>query len=107
MNYYCTAKAVPAMNTLSPEEINEYMEDFGSPEGTIIVTDGYDSTYLTKPEDYKPSSRLIQYDEEYMSIEYFENGIPSWLDPIPGTTIYAADWTGDHWEYTKMEFANG
>ena len=102
MDYFCTEKALAEMDKLSPSDLDGYAEDYDSPSGCIIVTDGFDSIYLSTKEDYLPSSRLILYDENYMSIEYFENGIPTWLDPVPGLRIYEADWNGGRWEFTKV-----
>lgn len=107
MDYYCTAAAIPIMDKLTPDAISELLDEYGYPEGGILITDGWKSAYVANTTDFKPTSRLIQYEDYYTSIEYFENGIPEWLEPVPGITIYAADWEGDHWDYSKMEFNNG
>jgi hypothetical protein len=107
MNYYCTAAAVPIMNALTPEDIEDLLNDYGYPDGGILITDGYESTCIASQTDFKPTSRLIEFEDFYTSIEYFENGIPEWLEPKPGIVIFSALWTGKQWEYTKMEFSNG
>lgn len=107
MDYYCTAAAVSIMNKLTPDDINDLLDEYGYPDGGILITDGYESTYIANESDFKPESRLIKYGDHYTSIEYFENGIPKWLDPLPGITVYAAEWEGSEWKYTKMEFNNG
>lgn len=67
------------------------------------MTDHFSAVYLMNKFDFRDSSRLIQHDENYMEIGHFENGIPEWLDPVPGTRIYMAEWTDDnHWELTKV-----
>lgn len=102
MDYYCTRAALPTLEAMTPEDINDYLEEYSAPTGCIIVTDSFDNTYLTSADDFQAESRLIKYDDNYISIEYFENGIPDWLFPKKGIAIYAADWTGERWEFSKV-----
>lgn len=106
MNYYCTTQAITIMDKLTPEDIAEFLDEYSYPDGGVLITDSYETTCIAAEKDFKPTSRLIKYEDKYMSIEYFENGIPEWLDPIPGITINIADWETDHWEYTRTEFNN-
>lgn len=103
MDYYCTEHAQNFMSDLSPEDISECIEYYESPTGCILITDNYDNTYLTTPSDFQADSRLIQYNESFMSVEYFENGIPTWLNPLPGLRIYLAEWAGSSWKFTKVQ----
>lgn len=101
MDYFCSEKAIPCMQRLTPEDLADIFSDDDVPSGHIFITDGF-CDYLVTKSDMLPNSRLITLDTPYMVIEYFENGIPSWLDPVPGTRIYEAEWTMDRWEFTKV-----
>lgn len=102
MDYFCSEKALPCMKTLTPEDIADILNDDDVPSGHIFITDGFSGSYLVSQSDMLPTSRLIVNDTPYMVIEYFENGIPTWLDPVPGTRIYEAVWAGSEWEFTKV-----
>lgn len=103
MNYYCTAAAMPAMNKLSPEDINDLIDEESFPEGCFLVTDGWKNICLTSQRDFQPNSRVLKYGDFFTVIEYFENGIPEWLAPIPNLTLYAAEWNGGEWKYTQSK----
>lgn len=102
MDYFCSEKALPCMKTLTPEDITKFTYTEEIPSGHIFITDGFAESYLVAQSDMLPTSRLIVNEYEYYVIEYFENGIPSWLDPVPGTRIYEAEWKGSEWEFTKV-----
>ena len=98
-DYFCTERSMEKMRTLSPDDIEEYIFTESSPEGFAIIHT-CSTIYLAAVEDFQADSRIVQYDP-YMPIEYFENGIPEWLNPLPGLRTYYADWTGSTWEFTK------
>lgn len=102
MDIFCTEKSMEALKQLSPDDIDYYLDTYDSPSGHIFVTDEMDTAYLMAKTDFQDTSRLIESDEQYMSIEYFENGIPEWLEPIPGTRYYLAEWTGSEWHFEKV-----
>lgn len=102
MDFFCSEKALPCMKALSQEDISEIIATEETPSGHIFITDGFSGSYLVTQSDMLPTSRLIVNDDEYTVIEYFENGIPSWLEPVPGTRIYEAEWTGSEWKFTKV-----
>lgn len=101
-DYYCSQAALDCMRTLTPADIDDYIDIDDAPGGHVIITDGYTADYLMNRTDFKESSRMVKYDA-MLTIEHFENGIPEWLEMIPGTRIYLAEWTGSEWEFTKVE----
>lgn len=102
MEYFCSKNALEFMRTVTPADLADYLDSYDAPSGHVIITNEADTTYILKKDDLNPNSRIIKYEDYYMSVEYFENGIPSWLLPIPGIRIYLAEWTGSSWEFTKV-----
>lgn len=103
MDIFCTSatRNVLTERQYSPDDIAYYMEEDTAPFGCILVTDGRTAVYLLLASDFKPTSRLRVYDEDYTVIEHFENGIPEWLEPMP-TLYYLCEWTGTTWTFTKV-----
>lgn len=99
MDYFCTEASKEKMCDLSPEDIAELIATWDAPEGYAIIHN-YSTAYLAAMQDFQSDSRIVKYDT-CLAIEYFENGIPEWLYPLPGLRTYYADWTGTHWEFTK------
>lgn len=100
IDYFCSENALECMKTLTPDDFQEFIDTEETPDGHVVVTDDWTATYLLNRTDIKPDS--TRFDEEPVAvIEYFENGIPEWLDPIPGTRFYLAEWTGSEWKFTK------
>ena len=102
MDYFCSENALPCMRNLTPDDLDEMIFSEYVPDGHIFITDNFSGSYLLTKSDMLPTSRMIVYNNPHIIIEYFENGIPTWLDPVPGLRIYEADWTGDRWEFTKV-----
>lgn len=100
MDIFCTTASMAKLKLLSPDEVRDYLDTYDSPNGYIFVTNELDTVYLLAVTDLKADSRLIG--EQYMSIEHFENGIPSWLGTLPMLTIYLAEWNGQEWDFTKV-----
>ena len=98
---FCTDTVKDLLQTMTPDDVDEYIEEEEALDGCVIVTDGFSATYLLSQDDFKRSSRLIEFDEQYMVVEYFENGIPEWLEPLP-RTVYMCEWNGDDWTFTKV-----
>ena len=99
---FVSEMAITCLKKLTPEDISDYIESYDAPKNHIIITDHFSADYLMNKFDFKDTSRLLKYDEPFMAVEYFENGIPEWLDPVPGTRIYLAEWNGTGWDLTKV-----
>ena len=99
---YCSEMSKHLLEKMTPEDIADYIDTEDAPKNHIIITDNFSADYFLNKYDFKDSSRLLQYNESFMAIEYFENGIPEWLDPVPGMRIYLAEWNGSNWEFTKV-----
>lgn len=101
-DYFCSESALALMKKITPADIDECIDTEAAPSGHVLITDNFTATYLMNRTDFKPTSRLLKYDD-VLAIEYFENGIPEWLDPIPGVRIYLAEWTGSEWNFTNVQ----
>ena len=103
MDLFCTTatKEVLTERQYTPEDIAEYLNEETAPFGCVFVSDGWTAAYLMCESDFKPTSSLREYDDEYMVIEHFENGIPRWLEPMP-TIYYLCEWTDSEWTFTKV-----
>lgn len=98
-DYYCTEKARSLMETLSPEEISERIAEYNAPDGHVIVTDRFSAVYVMSVDDFQPDSRVVLYDPVF-ELEYFEHGIPDWLNPKSVLTYYYCSYT-DGWTFEE------
>lgn len=111
MDYICTEATRSLFNGVSPSEIEDnvqllYEEVDSSlfPIGyKVIRSEANDTRYIIVLSDLIESSPLLEVEEDQlMTIEHFENGLPSWLGVKPGTRYYLAEWTGSEWHFEKV-----
>lgn len=99
-DYFVSETARSQLDSLSSSDIEACFEDMDSPDGLIIVTDNFSAVYVMTPADFSKEAKWTASDP-FMTIEYFENGIPSWLNPLP-VPIYFAVWNGSPWDYARI-----
>jgi len=103
LDVFCSQMALECLKLMTVYDIADCLKAYDAPENHIIVTDYFSAVYLMNKFDFRDYSRLLKNNKNFTTVEHFENGIPEWLDPVPGTRIYLAEWTDDnHWELTKV-----
>ena len=108
--YFCTNRTLDLMQLFAPKSLDEEINVLYDEEDSELIPFGYkvirneldDTRYIVSLADFLPDSPLQDVvEDQLMTIEYFENGIPGWLKPLPGLRIYLAEWNGQ-WQFTKV-----
>lgn len=99
MDYFCTKAALDYVSRITPESLEYGIRAGDPPFGYILITNK-ETTYIAKRSDFKTPGTIDNYDD-YIAVEYFDNGIPEWLDPLPGISVYLAEYS-DGWKFTKV-----
>lgn len=110
-DYYCTKTTLDLIKQFTPETLEDEIKVLYDEEDSELIPLGYkvirsemnDTRYIVSLKDFLADSLLQEVPEDQLlTIEHFENGLPNWLAPIPGLRIYLADWDGQEWQFTKV-----
>lgn len=109
-DYYCTNRTQQLLNKFTPQSLEEEIQALYNEEDSELIPLGYkvirsemnDTYYIVSLSDFRESSFVHNVKEDQLvTIEHFENGLPEWFEMIPGTAIYLAEWNGQ-WCFTKV-----
>ena len=110
-DYYCTKSTIELVKQFTPSSLEDEIKVLYDEEDSDLIPFGYkvirseanDTYYLVSLTDFLKSSFMHDVKEDQLvTIEHFENGIPDWFEMIPGTAVYLADWDGQEWQFTKV-----
>lgn len=103
-DYICSGSAIDGgwFDKLSPSDLSELLED-GDEVGNLVLIEPElgDEMYIMTTKDFQTNSRVHEAENRMLTIEYLENGLPSWLFPEKGINYYLAEYDGSKWKFTE------
>ena len=106
---FCTKATMDLLKQFTPASLESEITVLYDEEDSELIPLGYkvirsemnDTYYIVSLSDFRESSFVHDVKEDQLvTIEHFENGLPEWFEMIPGTAIYLAEWNGQ-WCCTK------